>query len=64
MFSRLGLAVSVFASTNVDDLILLDPVCAMTVERDQARHLAEHAGAVYAFCSVGCRSRLIKDPTA
>jgi xanthine dehydrogenase accessory factor len=48
----------------VDDLILLDPVCAMTVERDQARHLAEHAGAVYAFCSVGCRTRFIKDPTA
>ena len=48
----------------VDDLILLDPVCGMTVEREHARHLAEHAGAVYAFCSVGCRTRFIKDPTA
>ena len=27
----------------------------MTVERDHARHLAEHDGVVYAFCSIGCR---------
>jgi YHS domain-containing protein len=36
----------------------------MTVERDAARHIAEHAGVVYAFCSVGCRARFVKDPVA
>ena len=27
-----------------DDIVLLDPVCGMTVEREYARHLAEHGG--------------------
>jgi xanthine dehydrogenase accessory factor len=47
-----------------DDIVLLDPVCGMTVEREFARHLAEHVGTVYAFCSVGCRARFMKDPGA
>lgn len=47
----------------VDDIILLDPVCGMTVDRGTARHLAEHEGVVYAFCSIGCRTRFIKDPS-
>jgi YHS domain-containing protein len=48
----------------VDDIVLLDPVCGMTVEREHARHLAEHEGVVYAFCSIGCRSRFIREPGA
>ena len=48
----------------VDDMVLLDPVCGMTVEREHARHLAEHDGVVYAFCSLGCRTRFVKEPTA
>ena len=47
-----------------DDIVLLDPVCGMTVDRDHARHLAEHAGTIYAFCSLGCRTRFVKDPLA
>jgi xanthine dehydrogenase accessory factor len=47
-----------------DDIVLLDPVCGMTVERADARHLAEHGGVVYAFCSIGCRSRFVREPTA
>ncbi len=47
-----------------DDIVLLDPVCGMTVEAEFVRHIAEHDGTVYAFCSVGCRSRFMKDPTA
>ncbi len=43
---------------------LVDPVCGMSVIRGEARHLAEHEGAVYAFCSLGCRARFVKDPTA
>ena len=41
-----------------------DPVCGMTVDRATARHLAEHDGTVYAFCSIGCRTRFIKTPSA
>jgi len=48
----------------VDDIILLDPVCGMTVDRARARHLAEHDGLVYAFCSMGCRTSFIREPTA
>ncbi|MDQ2966634.1 MAG: XdhC family protein [Chloroflexota bacterium] len=48
----------------VDDIVLLDPVCGMTVERANARHLAEHDGIVYAFCSIGCRTRFIKNPSS
>ena len=46
------------------EIVLLDPVCGMTVDREHARHIAEHAGVVYAFCAVGCRARFVKDPAA
>jgi Cu+-exporting ATPase len=46
----------------VDDIVLVDPVCGMTVDRSTARHLAEHDGTVYAFCSIGCRTRFVKEP--
>jgi xanthine dehydrogenase accessory factor len=48
----------------VDDIVLLDPVCGMTVDREHVRHLAEHDGVVYAFCSMGCRTRFINEPAA
>jgi xanthine dehydrogenase accessory factor len=44
------------------DIVLVDPVCGMTVERDRARHLAEHNGVVYAFCRMGCRTAFIREP--
>ncbi len=47
-----------------DDIVLLDPVCGMTVDRETARHLAEHGGVVYAFCSIACRSSFVREPTA
>jgi xanthine dehydrogenase accessory factor len=46
----------------VDDLVLIDPVCGMSVDRAHARHLAEHDGVVYAFCSLGCRTTFVKAP--
>jgi xanthine dehydrogenase accessory factor len=46
----------------VDDIVLVDPVCGMTVDRATARHLAEHDGTVYAFCSIGCRTRFSREP--
>jgi xanthine dehydrogenase accessory factor len=48
----------------VDDIVLVDPVCGMTVERSHARHLAEHEGVVYAFCRMGCRTAFIQEPGA
>jgi xanthine dehydrogenase accessory factor len=47
-----------------DDIVLLDPVCGMTVDRASARHLAEHEGVVYAFCRMGCRTAFIREPEA
>lgn len=47
-----------------DDIVLLDPVCGMTVDRKDVRHLAEHLGIVYAFCAMSCRTRFIHDPVA
>jgi xanthine dehydrogenase accessory factor len=47
---------------SADDIVLVDPVCGMTVERDHARHLAEHNGIVYAFCRMGCRTAFIREP--
>jgi YHS domain-containing protein len=32
------------------------------VDAAHARHLAEHDGTIYAFCSIGCRTRFVKDP--
>ncbi len=52
------------AAAVADDIILLDPVCGMTVDRRDVRHLAEHEGLVYAFCAMSCRTRFIHDPAA
>jgi xanthine dehydrogenase accessory factor len=45
-------------------IVLLDPVCGMTVDPDHVRHLAEHDGVVYAFCSLGYRTRFVREPAA
>jgi xanthine dehydrogenase accessory factor len=57
-------AVADRAPEALGEIVLLDPVCGMTVEREHARHIAENGGVVYAFCSVGCRARFVKDPAA
>lgn len=49
-------------SAGADAIVRLDPVCGMEVERDRARHLAEYDGVVYAFCSLMCRTRFVRDP--
>ncbi len=59
-----GEAASMALQPVVDDIVLIDPVCGMTVDRAHARHLAEHEGVVYAFCAMGCRTAFIKEPTA
>jgi xanthine dehydrogenase accessory factor len=57
-----GLPESITLEPVVDDIVLTDPVCGMTVDPAHARHLAEHDGIVYAFCSIGCRTRFIREP--
>ncbi len=40
----------------------IDPVCGMTVA-PTSPHKAEHAGRSYAFCSAGCRSKFMANPS-
>jgi xanthine dehydrogenase accessory factor len=47
-----------------DEIVLVDPVCGMTVDRASARHLAEYGGVVYAFCRMGCRTAFLREPAA
>ena len=39
----------------------VDPVCGMTVSAD-SKHVAEHGGQRFYFCSAGCRSKFLADP--
>jgi Cu+-exporting ATPase len=41
---------------------LKDPVCGMTVTKESP-HKAEHAGRPYWFCSAGCRTKFLTEPT-
>jgi xanthine dehydrogenase accessory factor len=49
---------------SADEIVTVDPVCGMTVDPAHARHLAEHEGSIYAFCSIGCRTSFVKEPAA
>jgi Cu+-exporting ATPase len=40
-----------------------DPVCGMTVDPHTTPHHATHAGHPYYFCSAGCRTKFIGDPS-
>ena len=42
----------------------IDPVCGMTVAIDGAKHVAEHAGKTYYFCSAGCRTKFLANPAS
>jgi P-type Cu+ transporter len=39
-----------------------DPVCGMNVDAATAKHIAEHRGQKYYFCSQGCKSKFVADP--
>ena len=39
-----------------------DVVCGMSVDPATAKHHAEHAGAPFYFCGVGCRTKFVADP--
>jgi xanthine dehydrogenase accessory factor len=40
----------------------IDPVCGMTVDVAAAHHRLDHGGAVWYFCSAGCRRAFESDP--
>ncbi|WP_371424028.1 heavy metal translocating P-type ATPase [Tardiphaga sp.] len=40
-----------------------DPVCGMMVDPMATAHHADHDGASYHFCSAGCRSKFLADPS-
>ncbi|GLI99533.1 heavy metal translocating P-type ATPase [Sphingobium sp. BS19] len=41
-----------------------DPVCGMTVDPNTTPHHADHGGETYHFCSQGCRSKFVANPSA
>lgn len=41
----------------------IDPVCGMQVDAAATPHHADHAGARFHFCSAGCRTKFIADPS-
>ena len=40
-----------------------DPVCGMQVDPATAKFSAEHGGQTFYFCSAGCRTKFIEDPS-
>ena len=40
---------------------VIDPVCGMRIEADDAAAIAEHQGQTYYFCSEGCRDIFVAD---
>ena len=43
--------------------LVKDLVCGMDVDTHTAKHRAEHEGHPYYFCSVGCRTKFVANPT-
>lgn len=41
-----------------------DPVCGMSVDPNITSHHADHDGQTYHFCSQGCRSKFVANPSA
>jgi xanthine dehydrogenase accessory factor len=60
--AALAAAASGVSLAGADDIVTTDPVCGMEVDPAHARHLAEHDGTIYAFCSIGCRTRFVREP--
>src|SRR6185437_12893400 len=43
---------------------VIDPMCGMRIEADNAAATAERDGQTYYFCSEGCRDIFVSDPSA
>ena len=46
----------------MDQALVIDPVCGMTVDPAKSPHRHDHAGTTYHFCSAGCRTKFAADP--
>lgn len=57
------LATAVAASSE-DETTAKDPVCGMTVTKQNAAHTHTHHGENYYFCSAGCRTKFVAQPDA
>jgi adenylate cyclase len=44
--------------------MVIDPVCGMRIDADDAAATAVHAGITYYFCSQGCRDLFVSNPSA
>jgi YHS domain-containing protein len=47
---------------DMENNMMIDPVCKMKVEPDKAAAKAEHAGQVYYFCSDICHKSFVAEP--
>ena len=47
-----------------DAIQAIDPVCGMSVEKDENALTATHQGQTYYFCSPGCRESFLANPQA
>lgn len=52
------------AKAESDTVVAKDPVCGMTVDPEKTAHHAAHEEHDYHFCSAGCRTKFLADPTA
>jgi Cu+-exporting ATPase len=44
--------------------MVIDPVCGMRIDSDEAAAVAEHDGTTYYFCSQVCQEAFVADPNA
>jgi P-type Cu+ transporter len=43
---------------------VIDPVCGMRIDTDDAAAIAEYEGKTYYFCSQACHDAFVADPTS
>jgi Cu+-exporting ATPase len=43
---------------------VVDPVCGMTISKDEAAGSSEYGGTTYSFCNPGCKKKFDADPAA
>jgi len=47
----------------IADSAAIDPVCGMSVDPNDAKHQTEHLRQIFYFCSAGCRTKFLTDPS-
>jgi Cu+-exporting ATPase len=44
--------------------MVMDPVCGMRIDPDDAAATADHDGTTYYFCAQSCRDAFVADPAS